>query len=126
MAWSRTTGTAVADSQLTADHLVELAGLVEAATLSASAAKQVLAGVLAGEGAPGEVAEARDLVQISDAGVIEAEVDAVIAQHEDAVASIRAGDTKPIGFLVGQVMRATGGKADPKQVSAMIKAKTVG
>ncbi|MCP3975596.1 MAG: Asp-tRNA(Asn)/Glu-tRNA(Gln) amidotransferase subunit GatB [bacterium] len=124
VAWTRNENKAVAEAHLEAAHLVELAGLVADSTLSASAAKQVLGGVLAGEGTPTEVAEARDLVQISDSSVIEAEVDAVLAAQPDAVASIAGGDMKPIGFLVGQVMRATGGKADPKQVSDMIRAKT--
>jgi len=126
VAWSRGQNLAVVATPLDAGHLVELAGLVTDATLSASAAKQVLAGVLAGEGTPGEVAAARDLVQISDSTVIEAEVDAVLAANPDAVAGIGAGDMKPVGFLVGQVMRATGGKADPKQVSDLIRAKTGG
>ncbi|NND04583.1 MAG: Asp-tRNA(Asn)/Glu-tRNA(Gln) amidotransferase subunit GatB [Acidimicrobiia bacterium] len=126
VAWSRAEETAIGDTPLTSAHLVELAKMVGDSTLSSSAAKQVLAGVLEGEGSPAEVAEARDLVQISDASVIEAEVDAVLAEHEDAVASIRGGDNKPFGFLVGQVMRATGGKADPKQVSDLIRTKTSG
>ena len=126
VAWSRSEDKPVGDTPLTSVHLVELAGMVGDSTLSASAAKQVLAGVLAGEGGPAEVAEARDLVQISDSSVIEAEVDAVLAEHEEAVNSIKAGDMKPIGFLVGQVMRATGGKADPKLVSELIRSKTAG
>ena len=124
VAWSRAEGVEVGESSLSATHLVELATMVADSTLSASAAKQVLGGVLAGEGSPGEVAEARDLVQISDGGVIEAAVDEVLAAHPDAVDGIRGGDMKPIGFLVGQVMRATGGKADPKQVQQIIRDKT--
>jgi Asp-tRNA(Asn)/Glu-tRNA(Gln) amidotransferase B subunit len=63
----------------------------------------------------------RDLLQVSDEGAIEAEVAAVLEQHPDARDKIRAGDMKPIGFLVGQVMRATGGKADPKVVQELIR-----
>ena len=126
VAWSRAEGIEVGASPLTASHLVELAAMVAAATLSASAAKQVLAGVLGGEGSPAEVAEARDLVQISDEGVITAAVDEVLAAHPDVVDGIRGGDLKPIGFLVGQVMRATRGKADPKQVQQLIRDKTTG
>jgi aspartyl-tRNA(Asn)/glutamyl-tRNA(Gln) amidotransferase subunit B len=50
----------------------------------------------------------------------------VLVAHPDAVEGIRGGDMKPIGFLVGQVMRATGGKADPKQVQQLIRDKTTG
>jgi len=124
VAWSRAEETELGAVPLTADHLVELAAMVSDATVSATAAKKVLAGVLAGEGGPGDVADARDLVQISDSSVIEAEVDSVLAAHPDAVDGIKGGDMKPIGFLVGQVMRATGGKADPKQVASLIREKT--
>ena len=79
--------------------------------------------MLAGEGSPARVATARDLVQISDEGAIETEVDAVIAANGDAFEKLRGGDMKPIGFLVGQVMRATGGKADPRVVQELLRDK---
>jgi Asp-tRNA(Asn)/Glu-tRNA(Gln) amidotransferase B subunit len=100
--------------------------MVEDGELSATAAKDVLAGVLEGEGTPAEVAAGRDLIQISDATVIEDAVDAVLADNADAVGKIAAGDTKPIGFLVGEVMKATGGKADPRLVSELIRSKAGG
>jgi len=126
VAWSRGAAEGFSDLPLTGTHLVELASMVADSSVSASAAKKVLVGVLEGEGSPGEVAAGRDLMQISDSGVIETEVDAILAAHSEAVAEIQGGDMKPIGFLVGQVMRATGGKADPKQVAAMIRSKTAG
>jgi aspartyl-tRNA(Asn)/glutamyl-tRNA(Gln) amidotransferase subunit B len=122
----RRTETAVADSGLVAEDLVELEEMVAAGTVSATAAKDVLGGVLDGEGRPQAVAEARDLLQISDTGVIESEVDAVLAANPDAVAKMRDGDMKPIGFLVGQVMKATGGKADPRMVSELLRSRTTG
>ena len=69
------------------------------------------------------MAEERDLLQISDLGVIESAVDAVLAEHGEALERMRGGDMKPVGFLVGQVMRATGGKADPKAVSDLIRSR---
>jgi aspartyl-tRNA(Asn)/glutamyl-tRNA(Gln) amidotransferase subunit B len=111
----------LADTPLEASHLVELVGMVERSELSASAAKEVLVGVLGGEGGPADVAEARDLIQISDSSVIEAAVAQVLADNAEAVERMRSGDMKPVGFLVGQVMRATGGKADPKQVSELVR-----
>jgi aspartyl-tRNA(Asn)/glutamyl-tRNA(Gln) amidotransferase subunit B len=111
----------VADTGLTASSLVELATMIDEGDLSATAAKDVLASVLAGEGGPREVAEARDLLQISDVSAIEAEVSAVLQDHPEALEKIRSGDSKPIGFLVGQVMRATGGKADPRMVQDLIR-----
>ena len=82
--------------------------------------------MLAGEGGPREVAEARDLLQISDVSAIETEVSAVLHDHPEAVEKIRSGDSKPIGFLVGQVMRATGGKADPRMVQDLIRREAGG
>jgi aspartyl-tRNA(Asn)/glutamyl-tRNA(Gln) amidotransferase subunit B len=126
VAHARRMGVGPADTPLTGQHLAELAAMVEDGELSATAAKDVLAGVLEGEGTPAEVAAGRDLIQISDATVIEDAVDAVLADNADAVGKITAGDTKPIGFLVGEVMKATGGKADPRLVSELIRSKAGG
>ena len=57
---------------------------------------------------------------------IEAEVSAVLDAHPEALEKIRSGDSKPIGFLVGRVMRATGGKADPRLVQELIRGKANG
>ncbi|MGH8875335.1 MAG: Asp-tRNA(Asn)/Glu-tRNA(Gln) amidotransferase subunit GatB, partial [Acidimicrobiia bacterium] len=114
------------DTPLTGPHLAQLTGMVAAGTLSASAAREVLAGVLAGEGTPQEVAAARDLIQVSDASVLEQEVEAVLAAHPDEVGRIRAGEQKLVGFLVGQVMRATGGKADPRTVNELLRVRLGG
>jgi aspartyl-tRNA(Asn)/glutamyl-tRNA(Gln) amidotransferase subunit B len=60
-------------------------------------------------------------VQISETGELASVVDAVVSAHPDAVESYRAGEHKAIGFLVGQVMRETGGRADPKAVNDMLR-----
>ncbi len=103
--------------------LAELVAMIDDGTVSSSAAKEVLDGVLSGEGGPREVAAARDLVQISDTGALERSVDEVLAANPDAVASYAAGEHKALGFLVGQVMRATQGKADPKIVNRLLTEK---
>ncbi|MEA2023238.1 MAG: Asp-tRNA(Asn)/Glu-tRNA(Gln) amidotransferase subunit GatB [Actinomycetota bacterium] len=124
VAYLRREETEVGETGLTASSLAGLTEMTAGGDLSATAAKEVLAGVLAGEGDPREVAEARDLLQISDVDAIEAEVAAVLDEHPEALAKLREGDSKPIGFLVGQVMRATGGKADPRMVQDLIRRKT--
>ena len=123
VSYTRRENKAVADTALTAEHLVELAAMVSDGRLSATAAKEVLIAVMDGEGSPIAVADARDLVQVSDEAEIEREVDAVIAEHPDAFATIESGDMKPFGFLVGQVMRATGGRADPNVVQELLRRK---
>lgn len=95
--------------------------MVAEGKISSSAAKEVLAGVMEGEGSPAEVAEKRDLLQISDTAELEGMVASVIEQNPDAVERYRSGEVKVIGFLVGQVMRASGGKADPKLVNELLR-----
>ena len=124
VAHSRRTGTDVSASALTGAHLAELAAMVDGSQLSSSAAKDVLIAAMDGEGTPRSIADARDLLQVSDESAIEAAVDAVLADNPDALVKISAGDLKPIGFLVGQVMRATGGKADPQIVQRLVQDKT--
>ncbi len=111
---------------LSAEHVAELATMVAAGDLSSTASKDVLNGVLAGEGTPREIAESRDLIQISDSGFLDTEVDAVIAENAGAFEKLVAGDMKMIGFFVGQVMKRTGGKADPRLVSEMVRTKVQG
>ena len=63
---------------------------------------------------------------VPELNAIETEVGAVLDEHPEALEKIRSGDAKPIGFLVGQVMRATGGKADPRMVQELIRRKASG
>jgi len=114
------------DLPLTAEHLKELERLVAAGDLSATAAKQVLIGVMEGEGNPATVARERDLIQISDAGALTAEIEHVLAAHPEEYQQLRDGEAKVVGFLVGQVMKATAGKADPKVVSTILREKARG
>lgn len=123
-AWLRREDGADADDLLTGRQLAELIDLIDQGTVSSSAAKDVLDGVLSGEGDPGTVASSRDLLQISDTAAIEDAVDAVLADNPDALESLRSGERKVLGFLVGQVMKATQGKADPRLVNEVIRARS--
>jgi aspartyl-tRNA(Asn)/glutamyl-tRNA(Gln) amidotransferase subunit B len=114
------------ETSLSAVHVAELSEMVSAGDLSSTASKDVLNAVLAGDGTPREIAKAKDLIQISDSGFLEAEVDAVIADNGDAFEKLVGGDMKMIGFFVGQVMKRTGGKADPRLVSEMVRDKAQG
>jgi len=124
IAYLRRNEVGLADTGLTADHLASLVAMIDGGELSSSAAKEVLIAVLDDEGSPAEIADARDLLQVSDTGAIEEAVDAVLADNADAVDKIRDGDMKPFGFLVGQVMRHMGGKADPKVVRTVLEQRT--
>ena len=122
-AWLRRTETDPAKLPLGGEQLAELVEIVDEGVVSSSAAKVVLEGVLQGEGSPREVAEARDLVQISDMSAIDEIVARVLADNPEAVDSYAAGEEKVVGFLVGQVMRASQGKADPKLVNQLLRQK---
>jgi aspartyl-tRNA(Asn)/glutamyl-tRNA(Gln) amidotransferase subunit B len=122
-AWLRREERSIEDTGLTGVALGELVSMVAASEVSASAAKDVLDGMLRGEGGAREVAESRDLLQVSDTGAIEEAVDDVLAANPDAVERFRGGEKKVLGFLVGQVMRATQGKADPKVVNQLLGQK---
>ncbi len=116
-------GVDVADTRVDATTFGSLLDRVADGTLSGRMGKEVLDALWNGEGTVDDIIEARGLRQISDAGAIEALVDGVIAGHPEQVAQYRGGRTKVIGFLVGQVMKASGGKANPRQVNEMLRNK---
>ena len=95
-------------------------------TISANAAKEVLHGMARGEGTADEIIEKRGLKQISDAGAIEKIVDQVLAANAKQAEDYRAGKEKAFNSLVGQVMKATQGKANPAQVNEILKRKLAG
>ena len=90
-------------------------------TLSGKLANEVFDALRAGEGTVEEIIERRGLKQITDSGEIEALVHDVIEQHPDQAQQFRDGNEKVIGFLVGQVMKASQGKANPKQVNDILR-----
>ena len=116
----------VAQSKIGAATLAALVDRVADGTLSGRMGKEVLEALWNGEGGVDEIIEARGLRQISDAGAIEALVDQVIGGHPEQVAQFRGGKTRVIGFLVGQVMKASRGKANPRQVNEMLRSKLSG
>jgi aspartyl-tRNA(Asn)/glutamyl-tRNA(Gln) amidotransferase subunit B len=96
------------------------------ATLSNKMTKEVFAAMWAGEGDADAIIARRGLRQISDAGALERAVDDVLAAQPKLVADYRAGKEKAFNALVGQVMKATQGKANPAQVNAILKRKLAG
>jgi aspartyl-tRNA(Asn)/glutamyl-tRNA(Gln) amidotransferase subunit B len=93
------------------------------ATVSGKSAKDVFEAMAAGEGDADAIIAKRGLRQISDAGAVESLVDQVIAANAKLVEDYRAGKEKAFNALVGQVMKASQGKANPAQANAMLKAK---
>ena len=102
-------------------QLAELIALAAAGTVSGPAAREVFGAMAESGGSPARIVEERGLQQVSDTGELESQVDDVIAGQPDAAEKVRAGDPKPIGFLVGQVMRATRGRANPQRVQELLR-----
>ncbi|WP_269513426.1 Asp-tRNA(Asn)/Glu-tRNA(Gln) amidotransferase subunit GatB [Brevundimonas subvibrioides] len=109
-------------SPLPAAHVGELVALIEEGVISSKIAKEVFDHVWSGEGSPRQVVEARGLVQVNDTGAIEKAVDEIIAANPDKAAAV-ADKPQAIGWFVGQVMKATGGKANPASVNDILKAR---
>ena len=110
---------------LTAEMLAGLLVRIADGTVSSSSAKEALAAMWAGEGNADSVIEAHELEQLSDSGALERVVDEVLAANPSQVEQYLDGKTKVLGFLVGQVMKASGGTANPRQVGEIMKAKLV-
>jgi aspartyl-tRNA(Asn)/glutamyl-tRNA(Gln) amidotransferase subunit B len=114
-------GIDISRSPVSPEALGALLRLLADGTLSWSMAKQVFDGMWKGEGSADQIIEQKGLRQESDAGVLAGYVDQVIAANADQVAQYRAGKDKVLGFLVGQVMKLSGGKANPQQVNALLR-----
>ncbi|MDH3976879.1 MAG: Asp-tRNA(Asn)/Glu-tRNA(Gln) amidotransferase subunit GatB [Gammaproteobacteria bacterium] len=116
-------GIGIEDSPVAAEQLAGLLARIEDNTISGKIAKEVFEAIWGGEGDADAIIEARGLKQISDSGELEAIVDQVIENCPEQVQQYREGKTKVIGFLVGQVMQATQGKANPGQVNEILRGK---
>ena len=103
------------------EALGELVNLVDSGALSAGAARKVLAVLVGSGGSPAALVEELGLQQVTDTGELAALVDEVLAAHPEELARYREGEQRLQGFFVGQVMRASRGKADPKAVSALLR-----
>jgi aspartyl-tRNA(Asn)/glutamyl-tRNA(Gln) amidotransferase subunit B len=102
-------------------RLAGLIALVERGAISGSIAKDVFDKMLTSGRTAAEIVQAEGLTQIDDAGEIDALIREVLSANEDAVAGFRGGKTTTLGFLVGQVMKKAGGKANPKRVNELLK-----
>jgi aspartyl-tRNA(Asn)/glutamyl-tRNA(Gln) amidotransferase subunit B len=113
-------GTELADLLVTPAQVARVSELVAAGTLNDKLARQVLDGVLAGEGSPDEIVAARGLAVVSDDGALLAAIDDAIAAHPEVAEKIRSGKIAAAGVLVGAVMKATRGQADAARAHELI------
>ncbi|AFZ15297.1 aspartyl/glutamyl-tRNA(Asn/Gln) amidotransferase subunit B [Crinalium epipsammum PCC 9333] len=104
-------------------HLAELIALIENGTISGKIAKEILPELLSQGGSPQELVNRKGLVQISDTAELEKIIDEIIAASPKELEQYRNGKTKLLGFFVGQVMKQTSGRADPKLTNQMLNQK---
>ncbi len=116
-------GITVGKARVSSSQLASLLDAVAAGTISGTIAKDVFEATWSGEGDPAHIIKSRGLEQITDSSAIEAMVEEVIAAHPEQAQQFRDGKTKVIGFLVGKVMQASKGKANPGQVNQLLKQK---
>ena len=107
-------------------RIAELITLVDEGTISNQAAKRVLSEVASSDADPRKIAARLGLLQVGDAEQLESWIDAVLENNRDETERYRAGERKLFGFLIGQIMKESGGKADPKRVQAILKEKLKG
>ena len=119
-------GQSLADCKLSPEMLAGLVGLISDGTISGRIAKDVFADMFESGKDAAAIVDEKGLKQLSDSGTIEALIDTVIAGNMDKVEEYRGGKDKLFGFFVGQVMKQSGGQANPGMVNQILKAKLDG
>ena len=116
-------GKDIAESPVSAGALAGLVKRIADNTISGKIAKEVFEAMLAGEGTADDIIGKKGLQQITDVGAIEKAIEDVMAKNPGQLAEYRSGKDKLFGFFVGQVMKATGGKANPAELNRLLKEK---
>ena len=116
-------GKEIEHSPISAAHLGELVSLINQGELSGKLAKEILPKMFETSDAPSVIMEREGLKQISDTGALEKIAEEVIAANPKQVEQYKAGKTALLGFLVGQVMKASRGQANPAAVNEVLKKK---
>ncbi len=116
-------GVTVETSPLSPERLVGLLQLVHDGTISLKVAKEIFPELYSGDGSAAQLVEEKGLRQLSDEGALLALVDDVVAQHPAQVDQYRGGKETVLGFLVGRVMKSSGGTANPQKVNALLKTR---
>lgn len=126
LAWLNQQQCAITDFPVPPEHIAQLIGLVADGTVSSTLGRQVFARMIETGKPPATIVEEEGLAQVRDVGQLEAWVDEVIAAHPAEAERYRAGEQKLLGFFMGQVMRKSAGKADPRQATEIIRRKLGG
>ncbi|MCS6285424.1 MAG: Asp-tRNA(Asn)/Glu-tRNA(Gln) amidotransferase subunit GatB [Nitrospira sp.] len=116
-------GTEIAASPVTPERLVALLQLVEKGTVSLKVAREIFPELYRSGKMPEQIVQEKGLTQVSDEGALDKIIDEVLAKNPAQVAQFKEGKQQVLGFLVGQVMKASGGKANPGKVNELLKKK---
>ena len=119
-------GTAVSDSPVSPERLVSLLKLVDNGTISLKVAREIFPELYASKMSPEQIVQEKGLTQVSDEGALGKIIDEVIAKNPAQVAQYRSGKEQVFGFFVGQVMKGSGGKANPGKVNELLRRKLAG
>ncbi len=114
-------GIDISESPVKPEHIAELVQLIDSGTISTKIAKEVFEEVFKTSKSPKQIVEEKGLKQVSDEGEIRKIVEEVLANHPNEVEKFKSGNQKLMGFFVGQVMKATKGKANPKIVNKILQ-----
>jgi aspartyl-tRNA(Asn)/glutamyl-tRNA(Gln) amidotransferase subunit B len=118
-----TNGGEIGDIKITPENYAELIMIIGEGKISSSGAQTVLAEMYATGGDPSQIIEAKNLIQMSDAGELEKIVDAVLAKNAKSVADYKSGKENALKFLVGQIMKESKGKANPQVAEELLRKK---
>ncbi|MEO8047536.1 MAG: Asp-tRNA(Asn)/Glu-tRNA(Gln) amidotransferase GatCAB subunit B, partial [Nitrospirota bacterium] len=116
-------GTDASASPVSPERLVSLLQLVEQGTISLKVAREIFPEVYSSGKTPEQIVKEKGLTQVSDEGALDKIIDEVLAKNPTQVAQFKEGKQQVLGFLVGQVMKASGGKANPGKVNELLKKK---
>lgn len=115
--------TTLEELSITPADVARVEALIAEGKLNDKLAKQTVSGVIAGEGTPDEVVAKHDYEVVQDTSALEAEVDKALAANPDIVEKLKSGNMKPMGAIIGAVMKATRGQADAKTVTGIVMSK---
>lgn len=120
-----TSGTDITASPVSPERLVSLLQMVEQGTISLKVAREIFPELYRSGKAPQQIVQEKGLTQVSDEGALERIIDEVLGKNPTQVAQFKEGKQPVLGFLVGQVMKASGGKANPGKVNELLKRKLI-
>jgi len=116
-------GTDASDSPVSPERLVDLLRMVDKGTISLKVAREIFPEVYSSGKTPEQIVQEKGLIQVSDEGALDTIIDEVLANNPTQVAQFKEGKQQVLGFLVGQVMKASSGKANPGKVNELLKRK---